>query len=134
MYPSQHEESDTRMFYVISKIQSPKNIIVRCNDTDVQVISQRNFHKIGRRLVSFMIILYAICKCQQHILYSWWRYVCAVLYWFSRIYWMRYNRVANFFHHEIPWLFQVSQTSFFQISRSENYTILPSIEKTSVKK
>lgn len=46
-YSCNHEEADTRILYVISKFQSPNNIVVRCNDTDVLVILLGNFHKIN---------------------------------------------------------------------------------------
>lgn len=48
LYSCQHEEADTRIFYIISKIQSRKNIVVRCNDTDVLIILLGNFHKVSK--------------------------------------------------------------------------------------
>ena len=45
-YKCEYEEADTRMFYIVSKLQTPKNILVRCNDTDVLVIFLGNFHKV----------------------------------------------------------------------------------------
>ena len=47
-YKCQHEEADTRILYirVIAKFESPRNIVVRCNDTYVLVILLANLWKV----------------------------------------------------------------------------------------
>lgn len=64
-----HEETDTRIVYHASKINSNSNVVVKCSDTDIVIIILGNLHKIKARIY----IEYGVsksrhrCKCASRI-------------------------------------------------------------------
>jgi hypothetical protein len=42
----EHEEADTRMVFHLSRIQTPNNVVLRTNDTDVLIVLLANLEKI----------------------------------------------------------------------------------------
>jgi len=61
-YPS-HEEADTKIVYHGSEMNSNSNVVVKCSDTDIVIITLGNLHKIKARIY----IEYGVSK-SRHVI------------------------------------------------------------------
>lgn len=46
-YFNSHEEADSKMIYIASRLDPISNVVIRTNDTDVLIISLGNFHNFS---------------------------------------------------------------------------------------